>query len=285
MFRLLELIYYWDVWHRRICPGRYVAVQSMWAAMACILATLRIMNAKDEHGNPIAVVPEFTTGLAMCVSHYHVIHSRLKAEDARHPKSFPCSIEARSSRAEQLIQSRDCKWCRAKSNIFYYEILCIQKLFDFVVPPKSPIYTTIILELVQPCLVLRQYKGASHWHDPTLPLPVSIFNLRCGMARHSVCHAQICIFTISAPISTVELQRTLVYLYSLARRAKGSGISLNRGNISRQNFLPSLELCDSVDLLCKLWTFRYTSVVTIWISIREQGFCWRRRHFGYIVAM
>ena len=78
MFRLLALIYHWDVWHRRICPGRYVAVQSMWAAMACILATLRITNAKDEHGNPIAVVPEFTTGVAMYVSHYHDIHSRLK---------------------------------------------------------------------------------------------------------------------------------------------------------------------------------------------------------------
>jgi len=123
MFRLLALIYYWDVWHRRICPGRYVAVQSMWAAMACILATLRITNAKDEHGNPIAVVPEFTTGVAMCVSHYHDIHSRLKAHDARHPKPFPCSIEARSSRAEQLIQSRDCKWCQVESNIFYYETL------------------------------------------------------------------------------------------------------------------------------------------------------------------
>ena len=34
-----------------------------------------------------------------------------------------------------------------------------------------------------------------------------------------------------------------------ARRAKGSGISLYRGNISRQNFLPSSEPCDSVDLL------------------------------------
>lgn len=76
---------------RRICPGRYVAVQSMWAAMVYILATLRITNAKDEHGNPIAVVPEFTTGVAI------------------RPKSFPCSIEARSSRVEQLIQSRDCK--------------------------------------------------------------------------------------------------------------------------------------------------------------------------------
>ena len=60
---------------------------------------------------------------------------------------------------------------------------------------------------------------------------------------------------------------------SLAHRAKGSGISLNRGNISRQNFLPSLEPCGSVDLLCKLWTLWYTSVVTIWISIHEQGFC------------
>lgn len=55
--------------HSRVCPGRYVAVQSMWAAMACILSTIRITNAKDEHGNSIAVVPEFTTGTVMCVFH------------------------------------------------------------------------------------------------------------------------------------------------------------------------------------------------------------------------
>ena len=71
--------------------------------MACILATLHITNAKDERGNPVAVVPEFMTGLTLCVSHYYrVIHSRL-TDDAREPKPFLCSIEARSPRAENLI--------------------------------------------------------------------------------------------------------------------------------------------------------------------------------------
>ncbi|KIM59169.1 hypothetical protein SCLCIDRAFT_1217951 [Scleroderma citrinum Foug A] len=70
---------------RRFCPGRYVAVQGIWVAMACILATLHITNAKDERGNPVAVVPEFMTGLTL------------------EPKPFLCSIEARSPRAENLI--------------------------------------------------------------------------------------------------------------------------------------------------------------------------------------
>lgn len=71
---------------RRICPGRYVAEQSIWAIVVSILATLHISKAKNELGNEIDVSPEFTPGIVS------------------HPKPFPCSIVPRSSKVEQLIR-------------------------------------------------------------------------------------------------------------------------------------------------------------------------------------
>ncbi|KAI6025692.1 cytochrome P450 [Pisolithus orientalis] len=70
---------------RRICPGKYVAEQSIWAAMVSILATLRIGKARDDAGREIDFTPVFTTGMTS------------------HPKPFRCSIEARSPRAAELI--------------------------------------------------------------------------------------------------------------------------------------------------------------------------------------
>ena len=53
----------------------------------------------------------------------------------------------------------------------------------------------------------------------SLPLQASKYSISAvahsASAWCSVCHTQVCIFTISAPISTIELQRTLVYLYTL----------------------------------------------------------------------
>ncbi|KIJ62827.1 hypothetical protein HYDPIDRAFT_29977 [Hydnomerulius pinastri MD-312] len=71
---------------RRICPGRYMADQAVWAAMVSMLATLRISKDKDEFGGEIEVKPEFTTGLSI------------------HPKPFLCSITARSDEAAQLVR-------------------------------------------------------------------------------------------------------------------------------------------------------------------------------------
>ncbi|KAI6004482.1 cytochrome P450 [Pisolithus orientalis] len=70
---------------RRVCPGRYVADQSLWVAIVSILATLRIGKARDEAGHEVDVIPEFAGGLSS------------------HPKPFRCSVEARSSRAAELI--------------------------------------------------------------------------------------------------------------------------------------------------------------------------------------
>ncbi|KAL4062926.1 cytochrome P450 [Scleroderma citrinum] len=70
---------------RRICPGRYIADRTIWLAVASMLATLRIEEAKDKAGNGIPVKPDFTSGLAI------------------RPKPFACSIKARSLETALLI--------------------------------------------------------------------------------------------------------------------------------------------------------------------------------------
>ncbi|KAG1785838.1 cytochrome P450 [Suillus plorans] len=48
---------------RRICPGRYNADSSAWAAIAIMLATLDISSAKDSQGKAINFTPKFIPGV------------------------------------------------------------------------------------------------------------------------------------------------------------------------------------------------------------------------------
>ncbi|KAF9238502.1 cytochrome P450 [Melanogaster broomeanus] len=73
---------------RRICPGKYLAEQSVWSAIVSMLATLRIAKAKNEFGEEIEVKPEFTPGITTA------------------PRPFVCSITARSTSAERLARKR-----------------------------------------------------------------------------------------------------------------------------------------------------------------------------------
>ncbi|KAG2134904.1 cytochrome P450 [Suillus bovinus] len=72
---------------RRICPGRYTADSSAWAAIATMLATLDISPAKDDQGKVISFTPKFITGM---------VHS---------PEMFPCSISRRSHIHPDLVDS------------------------------------------------------------------------------------------------------------------------------------------------------------------------------------
>ncbi|KAI8998876.1 cytochrome P450 [Trametes punicea] len=70
---------------RRICPGRYMAVDSMWLAIACVLSLFEIKKAVDEDGKEITPDGEYIRGF-LC-----------------HPKPFPCTIKPRSKEHEQLL--------------------------------------------------------------------------------------------------------------------------------------------------------------------------------------
>lgn len=48
---------------RRICPGRYLAVDSVWITIASVLSVLEITAPLDEFGNSVKPNEEYTTGL------------------------------------------------------------------------------------------------------------------------------------------------------------------------------------------------------------------------------
>ncbi|CAL1703243.1 unnamed protein product [Somion occarium] len=70
---------------RRICPGRYLSLNSLFTAIACVLHTFSITPSTGERGQPIKVELRMQPGM-IC-----------------HPESFSCSIQVRSSSAESLI--------------------------------------------------------------------------------------------------------------------------------------------------------------------------------------
>ena len=47
---------------RRICPGRHLSADSVWIAVASILATFNLTNALDDQGNVIKPSGEFNAG-------------------------------------------------------------------------------------------------------------------------------------------------------------------------------------------------------------------------------
>ncbi|KAI6024672.1 cytochrome P450 [Pisolithus microcarpus] len=62
---------------KRVCPGRFFADHSIWAATAVMMSTLKFGRAKDLSGKYIEVEPVFPNGLISC------------------PAPFPCSVTSR----------------------------------------------------------------------------------------------------------------------------------------------------------------------------------------------
>ncbi|KAI0796042.1 cytochrome P450 [Abortiporus biennis] len=71
---------------RRVCPGQYLADNSLWIAAASILTVFDIVPVQDEKGHDIIPEVHFTNGLTS------------------HPKPFPCSLRPRSEKAAALIR-------------------------------------------------------------------------------------------------------------------------------------------------------------------------------------
>ncbi|KAJ3530717.1 hypothetical protein NM688_g7672 [Phlebia brevispora] len=72
---------------RRVCPGRFFAVQSIWSTMATLLTAFEIGLPADEHGQKIIPSGEYSGGLAI------------------YPLPFRCTFKPRSEHIEALIRS------------------------------------------------------------------------------------------------------------------------------------------------------------------------------------
>ncbi|TFK57181.1 cytochrome P450 [Heliocybe sulcata] len=71
---------------RRMCPGRWLALDQLWISVACVLAVFDISKATDEDGRPIEPDTEYTS-------------SQLSR-----PKPFQCRIIPRSEQAMSLLK-------------------------------------------------------------------------------------------------------------------------------------------------------------------------------------
>ncbi|EJF62441.1 cytochrome P450 [Dichomitus squalens LYAD-421 SS1] len=69
---------------RRICPGQYMALDSMWFTIANVLALFEIKKAVDEDGQEVTPDVEYNRGFF-------------------HPKPFPCVIKPRSAEHEAIL--------------------------------------------------------------------------------------------------------------------------------------------------------------------------------------
>ncbi|THU92698.1 cytochrome P450 [Dendrothele bispora CBS 962.96] len=67
---------------RRICPGRYMALESMWIAIAFIIAKFKIEPSRNPDGSIVEITGESTSGIIT------------------RPKPFECSIKSRQEYAE-----------------------------------------------------------------------------------------------------------------------------------------------------------------------------------------
>ncbi|THU99913.1 cytochrome P450 [Dendrothele bispora CBS 962.96] len=72
---------------RRICPGRYLALDNSWMMMACILAVFTIEKALDINGNEIEVTTQRTDGALS------------------YPVPFRCRFTPRSPQALDLLET------------------------------------------------------------------------------------------------------------------------------------------------------------------------------------
>ncbi|KIJ37977.1 hypothetical protein M422DRAFT_231385 [Sphaerobolus stellatus SS14] len=72
---------------RRICPGRHLAEASMWIAVTSILAAFQIRKAKNERGEDIEIIPQFTMGQVI------------------RPAPFLCEITPRSVELEKMART------------------------------------------------------------------------------------------------------------------------------------------------------------------------------------
>jgi len=70
---------------RRVCPGRYMAENTIWLTIASVLVTLDLRKAKDDEGREIDIPGKFTPTFFS------------------HPEPYQSSIKPRDPLAQELI--------------------------------------------------------------------------------------------------------------------------------------------------------------------------------------
>lgn len=87
----------------RICPGRYLALPSLFINMASMLHVFDFSLPLDDNGQPLPVKYEEGHGLVTYVLGAAFPLSPSNIQFCSHPEDFQCVIKPRSAEAEALI--------------------------------------------------------------------------------------------------------------------------------------------------------------------------------------
>lgn len=89
---------------RRVCPGRYFAIDALWLAVSNILAAFVIEKPVDERGDIIEPSGEYSSGVfRLDVSSSSGSFSLLI--NFSYPKPFKATIKPKSAERAELIRS------------------------------------------------------------------------------------------------------------------------------------------------------------------------------------
>lgn len=94
----------------RICPGKYLALRTVYLVVTCILFVFDIGPVLDEDGNPQIPKIELDNTTVRYVSLEPSVHiaADVDRHNARAPKTFECTIKPRSEEAIKLVkETRD----------------------------------------------------------------------------------------------------------------------------------------------------------------------------------
>ncbi|THH17276.1 hypothetical protein EW146_g3521 [Bondarzewia mesenterica] len=99
---------------RRVCPGRWLALDNLWINIASLLSVYNISKPKDTNGTIIEPEVDFVSSLVKCVillKCVAVVVDVTIVDDLpythSHPKSFKCSLIPRSETALALIKQTE----------------------------------------------------------------------------------------------------------------------------------------------------------------------------------
>lgn len=90
----------------RICPGRFMALDSLWIAFASILTAFEISKPTDSEGEVIEPVYEpASSALVLWVSliQHHIVVNTEPLIDCSMPLPFRCSIRPRNSKWKEVF--------------------------------------------------------------------------------------------------------------------------------------------------------------------------------------
>ena len=89
----------------RVCPGKELALNSLFIVMATVIATLDISKAKDDHGHEIEPQCDYTPSMVRYVFQYMLPVIAISfVIFYSHPLPFETCITPRSEKAIALIR-------------------------------------------------------------------------------------------------------------------------------------------------------------------------------------